>query len=93
VIPDIAHTAPTSAELDIVVRELAAVSDLILQAAAEARTLAAAADWQSPAARAFHARAAEWAGEISSLGCVAETARLAAIRAREATWLPRLGGL
>lgn len=73
-----------ASQLDLIARELAGISDRILDAGAVARSLSAATDWQSPAAEAFHARAEEWAREISGLVCLAETARLAAGRARDA---------
>ncbi len=83
---DTMRAAAAASQLDIVARELAAVSDRLVDAAARARALSAATDWQASAATAFHARAEEWAGEISSLVCVAETARLTAVRARDAVW-------
>nr|BFF09641.1 hypothetical protein GCM10025699_09440 [Microbacterium flavescens] len=75
-----------ASQLDIVARELTAVSERLVDAAERARALSAATDWQASAATAFHARAEEWAGEISSLVCLAETARLTAVRARDAVW-------
>ena len=74
---------PASPELDIVVRELAHVSDRLLEAARIARSLSAATDWQARAAVAFHARAEDWAADVSGLGCLAETVRITTIRARE----------
>ncbi|MCH6230473.1 hypothetical protein MK786_06950 [Microbacterium sp. CFH 31415] len=81
---DTTWTAGVASQLDIVARELGVVSDRLGDAAALARALAASTDWQSSAATAFHARAEEWAGEVSSLVCLAETARLSAARARDA---------
>ena len=82
-------TLGAASQLDIVAREMAAVSERILDAATQARALSAATDWQARAAEAFHARAEEWAGEVSSLVCLAETARLSAARARDAVLLRR----
>ncbi|MDY0908147.1 hypothetical protein [Microbacterium sp. CFBP9034] len=76
----------TASQLDIVARELAVVSRRIGDATQQARGLAAATDWQAKAAQAFHSLADEWAREISSLGCLAETARVAAAQARDAAW-------
>ncbi|MDN3497184.1 hypothetical protein QL996_14675 [Planococcus sp. APC 4015] len=70
-------------ELDIVVSELARVSDLLLAFAGEARTLAAGTDWQARAAQAFHDRASRWAGDVSNLSYLAETARMSVASARD----------
>lgn len=70
-------------ELDEVVRALDALSDRILEVTAEARGVVALTDWHARAAVAFHERAEEWVGEISSLFCPAETARLLAAEARD----------
>jgi len=85
--------AASASQLAIVARELDAVVLRLADAAAHARSLAAATDWQARAAEAFPASAEDWAGEVSSLGCLAETARLAAARARDAAWLRRQVGL
>ena len=90
---DTMGAATAASQLDIVARELAAINDRILDAASRARSLAAATDWQARAAEAFHARAEEWAREVSSLVCLAETARVAAIQARDAAHLRHQGGL
>jgi len=74
-------------ELDGVVRALAALGDRILEVTAGARGLAALTDWQAKAAVAFHERAEEWVGEISSLYCPTETARILAAEARDRTAL------
>lgn len=82
-----------ASQLHIVARELAAVSERLVDVAALARALSAATDWQSSAATVFHARAEDWAGDVSSLVCLAETARLSAARARDAvmfSWDPGL---
>lgn len=71
-------------ELDVVARELARVSGELLEAARLARSLAAATDWQARAAVAFHEKASRWAGDVSSLECLAETARISTVHAREA---------
>ncbi|WP_240642147.1 hypothetical protein [Microbacterium sulfonylureivorans] len=89
---DSMSAAMTASQLDVVARELAIVNERILDAASRARSLAAATDWRARAAEAFHARAEEWAREISSLVCLAETARLAAAQARDAAYLRHDGG-
>ncbi|MHC2998151.1 hypothetical protein OB08_02545 [Microbacterium sp. HJ5] len=76
-------------QIDIVVRELATVGDRLLDAAHHARALAAATDWQSTAARAFHTASETWAAEVGRLASAAETARLAACRAKDAAFLLR----
>ncbi|MET0812759.1 MAG: hypothetical protein ABWY03_06870 [Microbacterium sp.] len=70
-------------ELDVVVRELARMSGQLLEAARLARSLAESTDWRARAAVAFHEKAARWAGEVSSLECLAETTRISAAQARE----------
>jgi hypothetical protein len=75
--------APASHQLSVVVRELATIIERLTDAAATARGLAAATDWQSPAATAFHDQAESWAGEVSGLICLAETARIDASHARD----------
>ncbi|GAA5195468.1 hypothetical protein [Microbacterium jejuense] len=72
-----------SHQLDIVVRELALLIERLEDAAAHARRLSGETQWQAKAATAFHELADAWAGEVSGLGCVAETVRLEASRARE----------
>ncbi len=82
------HHSPSAAtaasQLDIVARELAGLSERLQDAAAGARGLAAATHWRARAAEAFHLLATQWAGEVSGLVCHAETARLSAVRARDA---------
>jgi hypothetical protein len=78
---------------EIVARELGYLSERIVDAAATARGLAAATDWRARAAEAFHVRAEGWAGEVSSLVCTVETARLEAVRARDAAAATRAAGL
>ncbi|KRB36947.1 hypothetical protein [Microbacterium sp. Root180] len=80
--------ATAASQLDIVARELAALSERLTVAATGARGLAAATDWRARAAEAFHRLATQWAGEVSSLVCLAETARLSAARARDAALWP-----
>lgn len=92
-IHDTISATATASQLDIVARELAVVSDRLLDATSRARALAAATDWHARAAEAFHAKAEEWAREISSLVCLAETARIAAAQARDAASFLRDGGL
>lgn len=75
---------PLTPELDLAVAELERVCDLLLAFAGEARGLAAGTDWQARAATEFHDRADRWAGDVSSLGCLAESARHAAVSARAA---------
>lgn len=70
-------------DLAIVARELALLIDRITDAAATARGLADATDWQARAATAFHEKTETWAGDVSGLVCVAETARLDAAAASE----------
>lgn len=81
----------TASQLEIVARELGSLTERIVDATANARGLAAATDWRARAAEAFHQRADEWAGEVSSLVCTAETARLAACRARDSAELQSAG--
>lgn len=83
--------ATAATQLDIVARELGYLSERIVDAAANARGLAGATDWQAKAAEAFHQRAEAWASEVSSLVCTAETARLAACKARDSAELQRAG--
>jgi hypothetical protein len=79
-----AGSAAAASQLDIVVRELAVLSERLTGTAAQARGLAAATDWRARAAEGFHRLATQWAGEVSGLVCLAETARLSAARARDA---------
>lgn len=76
-------TTGASDDLAIVARELDRIIERLTDAAAVARGLSAATDWQAKAAVLFHETAARWAGEVSGLGCLAETARLDAARARD----------
>lgn len=64
-------------------RDLARLIDRITDAALIARGLADAVDWQAKAATAFHDRATRWAGDVSGLACLAETARHDLARAQE----------
>ncbi len=81
-------------QLAIVVRELAQLIDRITDAALAARGLAEATDWRAKAATAFHDRAVTWAGDVSGLGCLAETLRYDADRAQDrAAWAARLAAL
>gem|GEM_PF-1744258 len=74
---------PLSVPLCDVARDLARLIDRITEAALAARGLAEAVDWQAEAATAFHDRAALWAGEVSGLGCLAETTRHDVVRAQD----------
>ena len=66
-----------------IARELARIIDRITDAAIVARGLADAVDWQAKAATAFHDRATLWAGDVSGLACLAETARYDVSRAQD----------
>jgi len=74
-------------ELDIVVRELTAIVERLGELTTIARALSGETDWQARAARIFHERADRWAGDVSSLQCASETARLEARRARDSAAL------
>ncbi|HKP07576.1 MAG TPA: hypothetical protein VJU58_10030 [Microbacterium sp.] len=80
-LPPAAH--PTSHQLAQVARELARLIDRIADAALAARGLADAVDWQAKSATVFHDRATLWAGDVSGLACLAETARLDVTRAQD----------
>lgn len=75
--------APASHQLAVVVRDLTVIIDRLTDAAATARGLSAATDWQSAAATVFHEKAEAWAGQVSGLVCLAETARIDASHARD----------
>ncbi len=77
-----AAASATLARLDVVARELDLLSERLFDLAATARGLAASTDWHARAATVFHDRADGWAGEVSGLGCLAETARIHAEQAR-----------
>ncbi|MFK4836363.1 hypothetical protein ACI3KY_11615 [Microbacterium sp. ZW T2_14] len=70
-------------QLSHVERELSRLLDRVTDAAHAARGLADAVDWQAKAATAFHDRATAWAGDVSGLSCVGETARHDVARARD----------
>jgi len=72
-----------SHRLAIVAYELACLIERLEDAAALARRLSGETDWQAKAATAFHDRADAWAGAVSGLRCLAETARLDAAQARD----------
>ncbi|MFE5408305.1 hypothetical protein [Microbacterium sp. NPDC056569] len=74
---------PTSHQLAQVARELARLIDRITDAALVARGLADAVHWQAKAATAFHERATLWAGDVSGLACLAESARHDVARAQD----------
>ncbi|MEZ3160741.1 hypothetical protein AB1K54_09380 [Microbacterium sp. BWT-B31] len=75
-------------DLGIVVDELQAFADRLVEVTAVARGLAAQTDWRAKAAAVFHTRAERWAGEVSGLACAAETARLDAVEAqRRMEWI------
>lgn len=76
-------TAAASLQLAEVARELARLIDRIADAALVARGLADAVDWQAKAATAFHDRATMWAGDVSGLACLAESARYDVARAQD----------
>lgn len=75
--------APASHQLAFVVREMTAIIERLTDAAATARSLSAATDWQSSTATAFHEKAEAWAGAASGLVCLAEAARIDASHARD----------
>ncbi|WP_106815563.1 hypothetical protein [Microbacterium timonense] len=62
-------------QLAIVVGELGRLIGHLEDAAVVARGLSDATGWQATAATAFHERATRWAGDVSGLGCLAQTAR------------------
>ncbi len=64
-------------------RELARLIERMTDAATVARGLADAVHWQAKAASAFHDRATLWAGDVSGLACLAETARYDVARAQD----------
>lgn len=70
-------------QLAEIARELSRLIDRITDAAARARGLADAVHWHAKAATAFRDRTMSWAGDVSGLACVAETARLEVARARD----------
>lgn len=74
---------PTADELAIVARELGPLVDRLTDAAAGARTLATATNWQAKAATAFHEKAEAWAAQVAGLVTLAETARTDAAHARD----------
>ena len=72
-----------SLQLTHVARELARLIDRITDAASAARGLADAVEWQAKSATTFHDRATRWAGDVSGLACLAETARYEVARAHD----------
>lgn len=76
------RAATASHELAIVARELAELSDRLMDASTAARGLSATTDWRAKAATAFHERSSAWAGQVAGLGCLAETARIDAEHAQ-----------
>lgn len=86
------HSPGAASQLEIVIRELADLSERLVDEATSARGLAAATDWRARAAEAFHALARHWAGDVSGLVCLAETAKVCAAQARDrALWLAEAG--
>lgn len=81
---DLLASSSTTSQLEIVARELGDLSARLEEAAAIARSLAAATEWRARAAEAFHVLATHWAGDVSGMVCLAETARVATVRARDA---------
>lgn len=79
----LAPDASASHQLAIVARELDRLLERIEDAAALARLLSDQTDWRATAATAFHEKADAWAGAVSGLRCLAETAQLDAARARD----------
>lgn len=81
-------------QLSQIEREFSRLLTRITDAAHVARGLADAVDWQAKAASAFHERTTAWAGDVSGLSCLAETARYDAARARDrAVFAESLTGL
>lgn len=78
------------AQYDIVLREMRQISDRLLSAAAAAKSLSTATEWRARAAEAFHTQAEQWAGDVSGLYCLAESARLATADARDDAALAEL---
>lgn len=76
---------PVDSDLSTAAFLLARASAHLDELTFAARALPAATDWRSQAAEEFHRRAGEWAGRVSSLRCLAESARLEAERVRDAS--------
>ena len=84
-------SASALAALDLAAVHLHRVSDRLTEAAAAVRRLAAATDWQTPAARAFFALAEQLAEDVVALGPLAHSVRSEILRARarvafESSW-------
>ncbi len=73
----------THIELALVLRELAQIGELLHDAALVARSLSAQTEWRARSASVFRERATTWAGEVTGLECLLETARLSASRAAQ----------
>ena len=78
-------------ELSRAVGELRRLIDRIADAALVARGLADSVDWQAKSATTFHDRATTWAGEVTALCGLAETARHDAQRASDRAALAESG--
>jgi len=70
-------------QLSQIEREFSRLLTRITDAAHVARGLRLPVDRVGEAAGAFHERATAWAGDVSGLSCLAETARYDAARARD----------
>ncbi|BDV32364.1 hypothetical protein [Microbacterium terricola] len=69
-------TTPTLlATIDLAFRQLDQARLRLEAAGLEATRLAAATDWQSPSARAFHARTEAWSGTVRDLAAGAQEVR------------------
>ena len=71
----------SASELSGAVAQLSRLVERIVDAAVIARGLADTVDWQATAATTFHDRATAWAGEVTGLAALAESARRDAQRA------------
>lgn len=69
--------------LEIASRELGHVRERLLAAALSARSLGDLTHWNARAAEAFRVEADAWAGDVSGIGCLVETARLTVQHARD----------
>ena len=70
------------AAFDLAALQLHRVSERLSGAATTVRRLAAATDWQTPAARDFFARAERLAGDVAALEPLADSIRSETLRAR-----------
>ena len=79
----VTQPAPAAlAAMDLAALQLRRVSERLSDAAAAARRLSAATDWQTPAARAFFVLAEHLAQDVVALAPLADSVRHEALRAR-----------